>query len=212
MPYDLRGNASKSEMKLSRRDFGLPDQCFVFCSFNVLHKITQSVFEAWIKILLETPESVLWVALRGGITELEFRSKLEARGIDPSRVILAERVDSPELHHARLRLADLMLDTFPYNSHTTACDAISMGLPLITISGKSFASRVSGSLLTAVGVPELIVQNLEEYVRLSIRLAQEPDLYHAFKGRIAEGINRLPSPETYARNMEQLLQQILEEG
>ena len=144
------------------------------------------------------------IAIRGGIEPEAFLRKVESQGIALDRIILAQRTESHAEHLARLALCDLMLDTFPYNSHTTACDAISAGLPLLTMCGQSFASRVSSSLLQHVGIPELIAQNLDEYSQKAIQMAEDSSHHQGLRDRLVKGRSDLPSALTYTRNLESL--------
>ena len=132
--------------------------------------------------------------------------RVRAQGVDPKRMILADRTKSLSEHLSRLALCDLMLDTFPYNSHTTACDAISVGLPIVTIRGQSFASRVTSSLLEHVGVSDLIANSLTEYQEKAIDLANKPHLHRSLRDRIVEGRKGLPTSNEYTRNLENLFE------
>jgi predicted O-linked N-acetylglucosamine transferase (SPINDLY family) len=208
MPYDFLANRIRKPVGLQRKDYGLPEEGFIYCSFNEFHKITEATFHSWITILKQTEDSVLWLAKRGDIGIHTIQSMMRLAGISPERIIEAHRVESPQEHHARLALADLMLDTFPYNAHTTACDAIFAGLPLLTRAGQSFASRVSGSLLSEIGVPSLIATSSLEYVEKAILLAKEPQHYRAVRKAIKAGVDRIPPPAIYARNFEALLENL----
>lgn len=207
MPYDLLGNAPDRPIQVQRKDYGLPEEGFIYCSFNEFHKITEATFHSWVTILKETDHSVLWLAKRGDIDTI--KSMMGLAGVAPERIIEAHRVESPQEHHARLALADLMLDTFPYNAHTTACDAISAGLPLLTQAGQSFASRVSGSLLSEIGAPSLITSCSLEYVEKAILLAKDPQHYRAVREAIEAGVDRIPPPTVYARNLEALFESLV---
>jgi predicted O-linked N-acetylglucosamine transferase (SPINDLY family) len=182
----------------------LPDHQFVFCSFNEFYKISESIFNAWMHVLSSTNDSVLYLAIRGDITVSDFQEKVERMGVNPARIIIADRIASFEEHLSRLSLCDLMLDTFPYNSHTTACDAIMAGLPLIAMRGQSFASRVSSSLLEHIGVPDLVANSVAEYRTKAIELAKNPDYYRAVRERVAAGRINLPSDKVYTQNLEAL--------
>ena len=169
-----------------RAEVGLPPNAFVFCSFNQTYKITPTFFDAWMRLLLAVPDSVLWLLADNRWAEENLRREASARGVLPDRLIFAPRQELPD-HLARHRLADLFLDTFPYNAHTTASDALWMGLPVVTCTGRSFASRVAGSLLHAVGLPELITQDLAEYEQLALALAEQPEKLAAVRRRL-EGV------------------------
>ena len=152
---------------------GLPPDAFVFCCFNQTYKITPAFFDVWMRLLEAVPGSVLWLLADNHWAEGNLRREAAARGVAPDRLIFAPKLPLED-HLARHRLADLFLDTFPYNAHTTASDALWMGLPVVTCAGRSFASRVAGSLLHAVGLPELIAQDMADYEQLALTLAHEP--------------------------------------
>jgi predicted O-linked N-acetylglucosamine transferase (SPINDLY family) len=156
----------------TRREAGLPDDGLVFCAFNNAYKITPKVFDLWMGLLRDIEGSVLWLLgdNPGAIRNLALEAK--ARGVPSQRLIFAPRV-SPEDHLARFKLADLFLDTLPYNAHTTASDALWAGVPVITCMGEAFASRVAASLLKAAGLPELITESLEDYGALALRLGRD---------------------------------------
>lgn len=195
-----------ADLTPTRAQCGLPEQGFVFCTFNNSYKITPVFFDIWMRLLRDVPGSVLWLLDTSEIAEKNLAKEAERRGIDPRRLVFAQRLPSPE-HLARHRLADLFLDTLPYNAHTTASDALWAGLPVLTCAGTTFAGRVAGSLLHAVGLPELVTHSLEHYEALALRLAREPqvlmDLRHKLLG------NRLKAPlfdiEAYTRHFEAAL-------
>lgn len=174
-----------SEHTPTRVECGLPESGFVFCSFSHDYKISPPVFDVWMRLLVQIPGSVLWLMCRGELAQQNLRKEAQARGVDPARLIFAGRVPMVEDHLARYRQADLFLDTHPYNAHTTAADALMAGLPVLSYVGNSFPSRVAGSLLHAIGVPELATHSLLEYESLALRLAREPELLASFKSRIA---------------------------
>jgi predicted O-linked N-acetylglucosamine transferase (SPINDLY family) len=205
MPYDFSVDSTIHATSPSRCQYGLPSDRFVFCSFNEFHKITQEVFDSWARILRMAPDSVFWIALRGDISLNQIQDLFEARGVCRDRIIPAERVESEHEHLRRLGLADLMLDTFPYNSHTTACDAVKAGLPLLTLSGVSFASRVSGSLLSELDLGELIARDYKAYEEKAVQLAKASENLMSVRQRLQRGVARMPSPKTYAQQMETLL-------
>ena len=175
----------------TRATAGLPEEGFVFCCFNNSYKINPPMFDVWMRLLGRVGGSVLWL-LRANETAYDrLRSEAAQRGIDPARLVFAEPKPLAE-HLARHRLADLFLDTLPYNAHTTASDALWAGLPVLTCCGKSFAGRVATSLLNAVGLPELVTTALEEYEALAFRLATDASLLASFKQRLER--NRLRCP------------------
>ncbi len=175
-----------SDITPSRAECGLPEQGFVFCSFNHDYKISPPVFESWMRLLRQIPDSVLWLMSRSEASQRNLRLEAEQRGVDPNRLIFAGRVPRVEDHLARYRQADLFLDTHPYNAHTTAADALMAGLPVLTRVGNAFPSRVAGSLLHTIGLPELITYTPEEYEAMALRLALEPALLSGIKTKLAE--------------------------
>jgi len=161
------------------------------------------MFDTWMEVLRRVPEGVLWLLLGNKMAETNLRREAEARGVESERLIFAEKLPKDE-HLARVRLADLVLDTRIYNGHTTTSDALWAGVPVITLQGSHFASRVSSSILTAIKLPELITRSLEEYEALAVRLAHNPGEQQAIRQRLAK--NRLTAPlfDTlrFARNLE----------
>jgi protein O-GlcNAc transferase len=187
----------------TRVEAGLPAKGFVFCCFNNCYKITPPVFDVWMRLLGKVEHSVLWLLRGGAIADGNLRREAAARGIDPPRLVFADRVPLAD-HLARHRLADLFLDTLPYNAHTTASDALWVGVPIVTCRGQSFAGRVAASLLQAIGMPELITDDLETYERLALRLAAEPFILQELRERLCR--NRLSYPlfdtDRYRRHIE----------
>lgn len=169
----------------TRQSCGLPDDAFVFCSFNNSYKYTPEVFGAWMQILHRVPGSVLWLLADNPWAEANLRRQAQAIGIGPERLIFAGR-QSPENYLARYHCADLFLDTFPFNAGTTANDCLWMGCPLLTLSGRSFASRMAGALLTAAGLPELITYTLADYADKAVALAGERSRCLALRAALAE--------------------------
>ncbi|MEO6917810.1 MAG: tetratricopeptide repeat protein [Collimonas sp.] len=189
---------------------GLPEQGLVFCSFNQILKINPADFSLWCRLLQTTPDSVLWLlSPESAQTEDNLRRHAQVHGIAPQRLIFAPRLPL-EQHLGRLQLADLALDTFPCNSHTTASDALWAGVPLITKMGKLFAGRVAASLLNAHGFPELIAADDENYVELALSLACAPERRAALRQRLANA--RLSSPlfdtPRFTRDLERLYRAI----
>ena len=156
---------------VTRADFGLPEDAFVFCCFNASHKFTRFTFERWMEILRGTENSVLWLLDYSPETNQRLREQAQARGVSGDRLVFAPKLPNPR-HLARYPLADLFLDTVPYGAHTTASDALWMGVPVLTWSGRCFASRVCGSLLTSAGLPDLICETPEAFVARAILLAE----------------------------------------
>jgi len=162
-----------SSLRPSRESCGLPADAFVFCSFSNTHKITHEVFSAWMSILRRCPDSVLWLLADNRWAEESMLRHAGSQGVPPSRLIFSGRV-LPEDYLARYQVADLFLDTFPFNAGTTANDALWMGLPILTRSGRTFASRMAGSLLRAAGLPELIAASVADYEEKAVGLAHDP--------------------------------------
>jgi len=175
----------------SRAEMGLPERGFVFCSFNNSYKIRPAVFDVWMRLMRQVEGSVLWLLQDNPAAVANLRRYAEERGVAADRLVFAPRLPLDE-HLARHRLADLFLDTFPVNAHTTANDALWGGLPLVTMSGEPFVSRVAASLLAAVGLSELITDNLGDYEALALKLATTPELLAGVRAKLAA--NRLTAP------------------
>lgn len=167
----------------TRAAAGLPKDRFVFCCFSNTYKITADVFAAWIMIVRRTPGAVLWLYVDNAVAKRNLGRCWVDGGLEESRLIFAERID-PASYRGRLALADLFLDTFPYNAGTTASDALRVGLPLVTLAGRSFASRMAGSLLGRMGRSECVTTTLEAYVDLAVDLAADPDRYGALRASL----------------------------
>ena len=198
MPHSYQVNDAKREISqapLTRAQFGLPEQGFVFCCFNNNYKITPEMFDVWMRILDRVPGSVLWLLEDNPEAVVNLRKEAIKRGINDQRLIFAPRQSLPE-HLARHRLADLFLDTLPCNAHTTASDALWAGLPLLTCLGESFASRVSASLLNALGLPELIVRDLNAYEKLAVNFALDPVELSILKVKLSQKLNTSPLFDT----------------
>jgi predicted O-linked N-acetylglucosamine transferase (SPINDLY family) len=167
----------------SRAACGLPESAFVFCCFNQSYKILPPVFAVWMRLLAAVPGSVLWLAPTTTAAESNLSREAAARGVDPTRLVFAPRMSLPE-HLARYRHADLFLDTTPYNAGTTANDALFMGVPVVTCAGETMASRVAGSQLIAIGLPELVTTQLPKYEALALALALQPALLRQVRDRL----------------------------
>jgi len=187
----------------TRQEAGLPPDAFVFCCFNNNWKITPTVFDVWTRLLHQVEGGVLWLLWDNESTERNLRMQAQRRGIDPSRLVFAKRL-SPDEHMARHRLADLVLDTLPYNAHTITSDALWMGLPVVTCKGEAFAGRVAASLLHAAGVPELIASSLDEYQALALKLARDPVLLAQTKAKVVRNRDTYPlfNTERFTRHLE----------
>jgi protein O-GlcNAc transferase len=188
----------------SRKEAGLPDDGLVFCCFNNSFKITPDLFDVWMRLLRAIEGSVLWLSAANASAPDNLRREAEQRGVSAARLIFAPKTRLNEDHLARLRLADLFLDTLYYNAHATACDALWAGLPVLTCAGSTYASRVAGSLLSAVGLPELITQSPAEYEALALRLAQHPDELAALRAKLARQRESYPLFDTarFTRHVE----------
>jgi protein O-GlcNAc transferase len=188
----------------TRELVGLPAAGFVFCSFNNSYKFTPEVFSSWARILARVPGSLLWLAQNNPTAAANLHRELEQRGIDPRRLIFANHTRTSEHHLARLGVADLFLDTLPYNAHSTAIDALWAGLPLLTRMGGSFAGRVAASLLRAIELPELVTTSIEQYEDLAVELATHPTRLAELRERLAA--NRLTTPlfdsRSFVRDLE----------
>lgn len=193
LPDTYQSNDRRKEIGPTpeRSRLGLPESGLVFCCFNQTYKITPPMFGAWMALLRETEGSVLWLLEDNATVPEALRRQAVLRGIDPARLVFAPKCSLPE-HLGRMRQADLALDCFPYTSHTTGSDALWAGVPLLALSGDTFAARVSGSLLRAVGLPELVAQSLDDYLALALQLAREPALLGAYRARLAK--NRMNAP------------------
>lgn len=180
-----------SEKKTSRADWGLPAQSTVFCCFNHSAKICPEVFGIWMNVLRNVEGSVLWLLASNKWAKENLRREAEQRGINPDRIVFAPKIPQDE-HLARLRHADLFLDTFAYNAHTTASDALYMGLPIVTKAGRQFAARVGASLLKAVGLPELVTETVAEYEALAVALASDKQRHSDIRAELIR--TRMQSP------------------
>ena len=194
----------------SRNSCGLPATGFVFCSFNNNNKYTPEVFEAWMNILRRVPDSVLWLLSDNPWAEENLKQQAAVHGIDASRIIFAHRVAPPN-YLARYPLADLFLDTFPFNAGTTANDALWMSLPVLTLAGRCFASRMAGALLTAAGLPELITHDLQEYEDKAVALSMEPGACQRIRERLGDARDNgvLFDTPRFVHNFEVLLKGLL---
>jgi predicted O-linked N-acetylglucosamine transferase (SPINDLY family) len=173
-------------LRPTRAQVGLPDDAMVFCSFNGTQKITRFTYDRWLEILRRTPGSVLWMLETSAAGHARLLAYAVQQGLDPARIILAPKLQNA-LHLARYPLADLFLDTSPYGAHTTASDALWMGVPLITVAGRSFASRVCGSLVTAAGLGELVCDTPEAFVERAVALGNDRPALEALKARLEAG-------------------------
>jgi protein O-GlcNAc transferase len=203
-----------AERTPTRAECGLPDDAFVFCSFCHDYKISPSWFDMWMRILSGAPGSVLWLMSRNAQSQANLRQAAQARGVDPQRLIFASRVPLIEAHLARYRQASLFLDTHPYNAHTTAADALMAGLPVLTYLGGSFPSRVASSLVSSIGLNELVTHSHQAYEDTAIRIANNADLHQDIRSRLERqraGSGLFDTP-AFCRHLEALYTQIWYEG
>jgi protein O-GlcNAc transferase len=180
----------------ARAALNLPERAFVFCCFNNHFKITPAVFDVWMRLLQKIDGSVLWLADAGAGSAQNLRFEARQRGVAPERLVISPKAPTQAEYLARYRIADLFLDTFPFNAGTVANDALWAGLPLVTCSGDTYPARIAGSLLTAIGAPELITQSLEEYETLAVKLARHPDLLRSIKTSLARNRDTHPLFDT----------------
>jgi predicted O-linked N-acetylglucosamine transferase (SPINDLY family) len=196
LPNSYQVNVSKrsvTETALRRQELGLPDTGFVFCCFNNNYKITPTTFASWMRILTAVKGSVLWLFEGNSSAVKNLRKEAVKFGINEERLIFVKHVPITD-HLNRIQMADLFIDTLPCNAHTTASDALRMGLPVLTLIGHSFVSRVAASLLNAVNLPELITTSQEQYESLAIELATHPEKLKTIKDKL---VNNLPTAPLY---------------
>ena len=191
------------ELSFTRDDFHLPTNFFIFCCFNSAFKLNPSIFDSWARILKAVKKSVLFLAIEEEEVRLNLTNEISQRGIDSKRLIFGGRIPRPE-YLARYKVADLFLDTRPYNAGTTASDALRMGLPVITLKGQSFNSREASSVLTSLNMQELITTSEAEYESLAIELASNPTKLKIIKDRLMENLSSAPLYNTplFTKNLE----------
>lgn len=195
--------------KPSRASCGLPESGFVYCSFNGSYKITPEVFKLWMNILKRSPESVLWLVADNESAQKNLQREAVRHGVDWTRLIFAERV-SPADYLARLQVADLMLDTSPYNAGTTASDALWAGLPILTCPGRTYVSRMAGSLLMAAGMPEFIAADWIAYEEMAVELARDSERMRELRQRLQHSIRAAPlfDSRRFVRNLEKAFRSV----
>jgi protein O-GlcNAc transferase len=212
LPGCYQVNDSKrqaTEHSRTRAEYGLPEQGFVFCSFNNNYKITEPMFNVWMQLLRDIPNSVLWLLEGNRFAATNLRREISQRGVAEQRVVFAPFVSTPD-HLARYRVADLFLDTFPVNAHTTASDALWMGCPVLTMAGETFVSRVAGSLLNTLQLPELITTTWQDYATMALRLATQVDFLNSIRNRLLQNreTSGLFNAARFARNIERAYRQM----
>ncbi len=212
LPHCYQPNDRKraAAAPLPRTGYGIPDRAFVFCCFNQTYKITSEVFAAWMRLLRNVPESVLWLVESNRWAKRNLTEAARAQGVAAERLVFAPRLPYAE-HLARYAAADIALDTYPYGSHTTASDALWMGCPTVGLCGETFASRVSGSILGAAGMPDLVTYTLADYERLACRLAAEPPFLREIRARVAHARDHAPlfDTTTFTRDLERLYSELV---
>lgn len=207
MPHCYQPNDRKRPIgePRSRSEYGIPENAFVFCCFNQTYKITPDVFAVWMRLLKNVPGSVLWLVESNRWAKQELVKRAEAQGVEAERLVFASRVPYAA-HLARYRVADLALDTFPYTSHTILSDALWCGCPTVGLCGETFAARVSGSLLTAAGMPDLVTDSLADYEALAYRLATDPLYRREIRARVAQARDHAPLFDStqFTRDLERI--------
>jgi protein O-GlcNAc transferase len=203
--YQANDNTKRiAEAVTTREHMGLPPHGFVFACFNSNFKITPVVFDVWMRLLRSVPDSVLWLFQGNADARRAMEAEARQRGVEPERIVWAPRMPSLADHLARHAHADLFLDTFHFNAHTTASDALWGGLPVLTLAGATFASRVGASLLYAVGLPELVTRSVDEYEALALSLAASPQRLAELRGRLLANRKTMPLFDSplFARRIE----------
>ena len=193
----------KTNNKFSRSDFGLPNDKFVFCCFNQHQKISPKMFDIWMNILKKNHKSILWLLEDNIFSKKNLIMEAEKRKINKSRIVFSNRLPLED-HLERIKLADLFLDTFPYTAHTTCSDAIRSGLPVLTLEGETFASRVASSLLKIMDLDELVTKSINEYEKLANNLCNDLDALKKIKQKIQKNLtkSKLFNSKAYTENLE----------
>ena len=194
-----------SNVTYKREDFSLPNDKFIFCCFNNNYKYNPLIFNSWMNILRNSSDSVLWLYITNNFASENILFEAEKKGISRDRIFFAKNLKSKN-HLRRLQLGDLFLDTFPYNAHTSASDALRMQVPLVTLSGRTFASRVAGSILSQLNLSELITNQIKEYEDLAIKLCNDKSKYLSVKKKISKNVKStsLFNPESYTKDLEKI--------
>jgi predicted O-linked N-acetylglucosamine transferase (SPINDLY family) len=206
LPFD--SSYAIADRTFTRDELGLPSSGLVFCCFNNSYKILPAVFDRWMRILSRTENSVLWLQQADGMVVANLRQEASRRGIDGRRLVFANRMHSIHEHLARIRAADLFLDTFPYNAHATALDSLWAGVPLLTYPGESFASRVASSLLSTAGLHELIARSPSQYEEKALELAADPVRLGQLRSKLSLRDASIFDTLRYTRNLEAVYQTI----
>jgi len=210
--YQVNDNSKIiGDINFSRENFGLPDNKFIYCCFNNNFKILPFVFDSWLNILNQVPNSVLWLLKDNIVSQINIIKTAKEKGFDTNRIIFADRVEL-DIHLARHCLADVFLDTFPYNAHTTTSDALWAGLPVITRTGESFASRVAASLLKSIGLNELVASNQNEYENIAVHLANNEKKLQFIKNKLKDNLKTtsLFDTQKFTKNIEEAYKNVYE--
>jgi predicted O-linked N-acetylglucosamine transferase (SPINDLY family) len=213
LPNCYQANQEKIEISSknsNKKDFGLPKDKFIFGCFNNSYKITPLIFKSWMNILKRCENSILWLLQDNKLAKLNLWEEAKKLGINKDRILFAERLPVKE-HLKRVEFIDLFLDTFPYNAHTTASEAIRAGVPILTLKGKSFPSRVASSILTNVGLENLIVSNLEDYETKAISLAENYKEIESLKKHLAQdkNLSKLFDSKAFTKDLEKIYKKII---
>jgi protein O-GlcNAc transferase len=210
-PNDNLLPESQNAPNVGRSKQGLPENAVVFCAFNNHYKITPVAFALWMRLLSQVENSVLWLSQCNDVAKANLCKEASKFNIQSERLVFARREPNWQDHIARHSLADLFLDTWPYNAHTTASDALRAGLPVLTYAGASYASRVAATLLRAVGLSELVTESPEDYVTMAIRLAQDSGARQELRSKLRKELQKttLFDGHRYRQNFEKVLQDIL---
>jgi len=197
------------EITFTRKELGLPEKGFIFCCFNNTYKIMPSVFDSWVRILNDVEESVLFIYVDNELAKINLTKEIIKRGVDSSRLIFGGRLSRPE-YLARYRIADLFLDTRPFNAGTTASDALRMGLPVLTLEGSSFNSREAASIIRSLNLPELITSSEKEYETLAVELGNDPKKLRFIKEKLVSNLSTAPLYDTplFTKNLESAFEQM----
>ena len=207
-----QANDSKKEVStkiMTKKDFGIPEEVFVFCSFNNSYKITPEAFDLWSNILNQVPKSVLVLTSENQTTIQNLKNEIKSRGINPSRLIFVGNLKSPE-HLARFKLMDLSLDTFPLNGGVTSSDSLRMGIPVVTYVGNTFGSRIGASVLTALDLKELIAKTPKEYIEIAVEIAKKTKKFKSLKKKLKQNLQNsiLFDTKLYCKHLEHAFKKI----
>ena len=194
----------------NRQDYGIPSDAFVYCAFNQSFKITEFIFKAWLTLLEKYPKSILWLTESNSWATNNLKNYAERHGINSERIIFAKRVPNEE-HIARHALADIYLDTLPYNAHTSASDALAMNIPIVTLKGKTFPSRVAGSLLHSLNLDDLITEDIESYIKCASKLTEDSTYRQDITRRLTEAKSTSPNfkPQLFVKTLENIYQKLI---